>query len=97
MKNTTRNFDVTQGSYGGAEVAELVGLYLLNKVNAVLLNAAIYRDDRRAATSKSGPEIAKIEKLLHNISKMHGLKITIEPSSKYTDFLDIWFNLETGT
>ena len=97
IKNTTQNVDVTQGSYDGAEVAELVGLYLLNKVNAVLPNAGLYRDDGLTATSKSGPEIAKIEKILHNIFKMHGLKITIEPSSKYTDFLDIWFNLETGT
>ena len=96
VKKTNRNFDVTQGSYDGAEVAELVGLYLLSKVNKILPEAGIYRDDGLAVTKKSGPEIAKIEKRLHTLFKNNGLKITIEPSTKTTDFLDIWFNLETG-
>ena len=33
---------------------------------------------------------------MHTLFKNNGLKITIEPSTKTTDFLDIWFNLETG-
>ena len=96
VKKTDKNFDVTQGSYDGAEVAELVGLYLLSKINKILPEAGIYRDDGLAVTKKSGPEIAKIEKRLHTLFKNNGLQITIDPSTKTTDFLDIWFNLETG-
>eukprot|EP00794_Sanderia_malayensis_P017157 gene17157-biopygen14763 len=32
VKKDNRNFDVTMGSYDGAEVCELVGLLILNKL-----------------------------------------------------------------
>ena len=40
-------FDVTMGAYDGAEVCELVGLYLLNKIKESIpsLNSGLYRDD----------------------------------------------------
>ena len=38
-------FDVTQGSYDGAETCELVGLFLLSKLDHLNLNIGLYRDD----------------------------------------------------
>ena len=40
-------FDVTMGSYDGAEVWELVRLYLLGKLELLIVtkNVGLYRDD----------------------------------------------------
>ena len=38
-------FDVTMGSYDGAETSELVGLYLLSQIQMSNTNTGIYRDD----------------------------------------------------
>ena len=45
QKKVEPNFDVTMGSYDGGEVAELVGLYLLSKINTILPSgsAGLYR------------------------------------------------------
>ena len=47
-------FDVTMGSFDGAEVCELVGLYLLNKIKPLLdsNNIGLYRDDGLAIVHK---------------------------------------------
>ena len=47
-------FDVTMGSSDGAEMCELVGLYLLNKIKPLLgsNNVGLYRDDRPAIVHK---------------------------------------------
>ena len=57
------------GSYNGAEISELVELYLLHEVNKNIKNQhlGLYRDDGLAITSKSGPIIERIKK---NILKM---------------------------
>ena len=46
-KTGNSKFDIAMGSFHGAEVCELVGLYLLNKVGPVFgaENAGLYRDD----------------------------------------------------
>ena len=40
-------FDITMGLFHGAEICDLIGLYLLDKVNTVtgLTNIVLYRDD----------------------------------------------------
>ena len=46
-KKKGNTFDVTMGSYDGAEVCELVGIYLLHQVNTEFpnINFGLYRDD----------------------------------------------------
>ena len=48
MKKTGKNFDVAMGSFDGAEICELVGLLLLDRLASVLgkENVGFYRDDR---------------------------------------------------
>ena len=46
-KKNKENFDVTMGAYDGAEVAELTGLYILEKMKKIIkpTNIGLYRDD----------------------------------------------------
>ena len=47
LENNSNLFDVTMGSYDGAEICELVGLFILNhlgKTFGKLENIGLYRD-----------------------------------------------------
>ena len=59
-------FDITMGSYNGAEISELVELYLLHEVNKNIKNQhlGLYRDNGLAITSKSRPIIERIKNIL---------------------------------
>ena len=86
-------------SYDGAEICELVGLYLLHKLNKTIKNQhlELYRDDGLAIiNSKSRPIIERIKKNISKIFQNNGLKITTESNLLQTDFLDITLNLITG-
>ena len=99
-KNATDDlFDVTMGSYDGAEVCELVGLYLLSKLQALLgpKSVGLYRDDGLAyVRSLSGRRLDKLRKDITAMFKAENLSITMEISIQITDFLDATFNLITG-
>ena len=88
------------GRFDGAETCELVGLYLLNKLSKLLGNdnVGLYRDDGLAAIkSTSGPILDKMRKSIITLFKEEGLTITIDTNLIETDFLDVTFNLATGT
>ena len=98
-KSDNELFDVTTGSFNGAEVCELVGLYLLDKLSKLLGkdNVGLYRDDGLAAIkSTSGPVLDKMRKNIITLFKNEGLGITIDTNLIETDFLDVTFNLATG-
>ena len=90
-------FDVAIGSPDGAEVAEFVGLYLLSKVNKILPESGLYRDDGAGLTKATGPQVSRLEKKLHTTFKEEGLKITTEVNIKSINFLDFEMCLNTGT
>ena len=100
------NFDVPMGSYDGAELCELVGLYLLHKLttgkDAIFDKdtVGLYRDDGLAIikVNKSGRTAERsLKPKLNNIFNCEKLKITIEPATQVTDFLDVKFNLASHT
>ena len=91
------DFDVAIGSPDGAEVAEFVGLYLLDKVTKILQESGLYRDDGAGVTRATGPQVSRLEKKLHDTFKKEGLKITTEVNIKKIDFLDFEMCLNTGT
>ena len=98
-KSGNELFDVTMGSFDGAEVCELVGLYLLDKLSELLGkdNVGLYRDDGLAAVkSTSGPVLDKTRKNIITLFKNEGLGITIDNNLIETDFLDVTFNLTSG-
>ena len=94
-------FDVTMGAPDGAEVCELVGLFLLKEVrdNFPELDYGLYRDDGLAAHRRlGGKKLEQIRQGLQQLFKSHGLKITLEPANLTTvNFLDVKFNLDSGT
>ena len=90
-------FDVTMGSYDGAEVCELVGLYLLGKLATLIgtKNVGLYRDDGLAVIHQAnGPKMDRIRKDIIGLFKSEGVSITIDANLIETDFLDVSFNLE---
>ena len=98
-KGTAQLFDTTMGSYDGAEVCELVGLFMLDKMkdSVGLQSVGLYRDDGLGILRDvSGPRAEQIRKKLHEIFKNEDLSITIDPISSNADFLDVTFELETG-
>ena len=89
-------FDVTMGSFDGAEVCELVGLYLQNKLLSVMSKEqfGLYRDDGLAAIrGTSGRKFDKLRKGIIKLFQEEGLRITIEASLAVTDYLDIKLDL----
>ena len=88
------------GSYDGAEICELVGLYILYFLGKVygIQNVGLYRDDGLSCLHKiSGSASDKIRKdRIRTFRENFGLKITITTNLKTVNFLDVTFNLCTG-
>ena len=88
------------GCYDGAEICELVGIYIQNKL-CKLMNKkdfALYRDDGLGILrNTSKPEADWKSKNIIKIFKDCGLSVTCEVNSKIVDFLDIRLNLKNQT
>ena len=93
-------FDITMGSYDGAEICKLVGLYILSILGKVyeIQNIGLYRDDGLACLHKiSEPASDKIRKdIIRTFRENFGSKITITTNLKTVNFLDVTFNICTG-
>ena len=96
-KNNSSNlFDVTMGSYDGAEICELVGLFILKQLGKTFgnKNIGLYRDDGLAIIKNKSARLAdKTRKELHMIFEQFGLKITAEANLHAVNFLDVTFDL----
>ncbi len=56
-RTSTALFDITMGSYNGAETYELVGCYLLSQLKEIPgLNIGLYRDDGLAILDQTPKE-----------------------------------------
>ena len=92
------NFDIPMGSFDGAEICELVGLYLLHKMTSgkdpifTLAQVGLYRDDCLAVISGSA---RVIEDRVRKMFRKESLEIVAAPSAQITDFLDVELNLIT--
>ena len=99
-KNGDPDFDVTMGSFDGAELCELVGLYILHILGAKYgkHRIGLYRDDGLACFGyTSGPQVDRIRKDFIKIFKEDfNLSITCETNLKAVNFLDVTLNLTTG-
>ncbi len=91
-------FDVTMGSFDGAETCELVGSYLLSQLAAEYGNdIGLYRDDGLAALDKSPRVIENIKKRTCKVFSDNNLKITIEANKKCVNYLDITLDLRSSS
>ena len=99
VKQYNEAFDVTMCSFDGAEVCDLVGLYILSKLTLLIDNhhVGLYRDDGLAAIQGSGPKADRLRKDVFNTFKNIDFKVTKECNSKQTDFLDVYLDLKSET
>ena len=96
------DFDVTMGSFDGAEFCELIVVYILNVLGGKYgkKRVGLYRDDGLTCFENvSGPQAEKIRKDVIKIFKQDlDLNITSETNPKTVNFLDVTSrcNLSTG-
>ena len=99
-KEGDEDFDIPMGCYDGAEICELVGIYIQNK-RCKLMNkkdCGLYRDDGLGILrNNSGSEADRKRKKIIKIFKECGLSITCKINKKIVDFLDVRFNLKYQT
>ena len=53
MKTDSGLHDITMGSFSGAEICEMIGLYMLSRLRRENINAIIYRDDGAVMSYKT--------------------------------------------
>ena len=96
-RNTDTLFDVTMGSYDGAETCELVGTYILSQLKEIPygMNIGLYRDDGLAVLDQTPQKIEKIKKEICKVFAKNNLRITIEANKKVVNFLDVTLDLTT--
>ena len=97
QKKGDTTFDVTMGSYDGAETCELVGSFLLSQLQHLEVNIGLYRDDSLAVCDASPRETENTKKEICRVFNQNGLRITIEANKKIINFLDVTFNLNNST
>ena len=86
------------GNYDGAETCELIGCYLLSKLQPICGdNVGFYRDDSLAVTDTIPRETEIMKKKICHVFKEQGLNITTEANKKVVNFLDATFNLNNGS
>ena len=97
-KKQNPDFDITMGSYDGAECCEIVGLFILSKLNLIFehKNVGLYRDDGLGVLPHSGPEAERIKKKVQALFTSLDLKITIETHVSEVEFLDLWLDLKAN-
>ena len=98
-KKTESYLDVTMGSYDGAEICELVGIYILTRLATIIKKSdcGLYRDDGLVILRNvNGQQIDRTRKNIIKIFKDVGFSIDIENDTKVVEFLDITFNLNNG-
>ena len=86
------------GSFDGAELCELVGLFLLSGLASIIgkSNVGLYRDEGLAILENTpGPDTERIKKKIIKFFQQNGLKITIDVNVVQANFLDVTFNLQS--
>ena len=99
-KNHSNMFDVTMGSFHGAEVCELIGLFLLDNLSEKYgkNNIGLYGDDGVILLKNaSGPQSERTRKDITREFKRQGLNISISANLKICNFLDVTLNLTDGS
>ena len=96
-RNWTSNFDVTMGSFDGAETCELVKCYLLSQLKQIpCIEIGLYKDDGLAILNQTLREIERAKKEICQIFARNNLKLTFEANKKIVNFLDVTLDLDTG-
>ena len=88
------------GAYDGAEVCELVGIFILYQLSRIYNknDIGLYRDDGLAVfRNTSGPQAEKIKKHFQSIFRKNNFSIIVKCNLKIVDFLDVTLDLSDGS
>ena len=87
IKKEGGTFDITMGGFHGAEICDLVGLFLLSQLVQVLPQGwiGLFRDDGLAVSSASRRQNELMKKEICRIFEQNGLSITTNVNSKTVD------------
>ena len=99
MKREGDLFVVIMGAYDRAEVCELVGIFMLNKISEEynINDVGLYRDDCLGVFKNiSDPESERIKENFQSLFKKYGLEIIIECNKNVVDYFDVTFKLKDG-
>ena len=96
VKTKDGSFDIPMGSFDSAEVTDLVGLYLLSKLQRLGVIVGLYRDDGLALSPLNPSDTDDVKKKICEIFGDHGLSVTIKANLKVVDYLDVTLDLMTG-
>ena len=100
VKKGESNFDVSMGAYDGADVCELIDIFMLSLLSKHINKNHIwlYSDDGLAILKNtSGPEAEKLKKKLQKLFKEKDLDIIIQCNLKITNYLNITLNLNNSS
>ena len=97
VKKGDKSFDVSMGSWDGAETCDLVGLFLLSQLKHLPANLGLYRDDGLGVSSLKPKENEALKKQISDVFKANGLGITISVNKKAVSFLNLTINLSDAS
>ena len=96
-KGNNNGFDVTMGSFDGAESCELVVCYMLSLLQAKHGSSfGLYRDDGLSIVKGTPRQIENMKMDICITFQENDLRITIEANKKVVNFLDVTLDLNTG-
>ena len=102
-KDTDSSFDLTMGSFDGAELCELIGIYiqslLTDSIELITTeNIGLYRDDGLILLRYiNRQQTDRLRKRVIKKFQSIGFKIEIVTNLQEVDFLDLTFNLISNT
>ena len=76
VKREGEEFDVTMGSFDGAETTDLVGLFLLHQLQHLPVDLGLYRDDGLAVSALTNRLTEKLWQQIKKVYEDNGLKVT---------------------
>ena len=95
MKKGDDSFDIGMGAYHGAQVCEIVGLFLMSRLAHIKdLLPIIYRDDVLGVTRATSRQQERMRQMITKVFSEYGMSITIFINLKKVNFLDITLDLE---
>ena len=99
-KGLSTNFDVPMGGLDSAQVADFIGIFILDTLSRAFdpTYIGLYRDDGLMVIPESnGPKTNRIHKKLIQVFKYLGFKVDVTSNIKIVNYLDATFNLSDGS